>query len=421
MPIPPAGYYGKILSSPFSSELRQKVASQIDSCSSFDLMGLKVMPYIAAWKTDHPQMWYEFVSDRFLTLFHCQPEELVGIFRSSIIDHRQYHHTDIFPDIKELTLSKNDLDSQRFRLRKQTVKEGSSEVIYKVAPPGRQEIWLKDWATVTIFKEDGICLSPGFLCDVSLEMNSKDQVDTINVTVNRDKDVLVEAEKIEAFDQLSTTVFHEIRNPILSIGALANRLLKKPEEIKSQSYIAVIAKEATRLENILSQLFNYTRKVQPTLQPTSLSALVKKVLHLLQSNFAEQNIQIRLKIEKDVPPIMADQEQIHLALVHIIKNSIDAVSEGGTISIRVSAQNNRVAVLVRDNGGGIAGEHAKRVTEPFFTTRMYGTGLGLSLVQKVVNLHQGALSFSRPDGGGTEVQIQLPQIPSSGIVFCEEG
>lgn len=420
MPTPPAGYYGKILTSPFSSLLHQKVASQIDSCSSFDLLGLKVMPYIAAWKTSHPQMWYEFVSDRFLTLFQCQPEELIDIFRSSIIAHRQFHHTDIFPDIKEDTLSKNDLNSQRIRLRKQTVNDGSIEVIYKVAPPGQQEVWLKDWATVTIFKEDGICLSPGFLCDVSLEMNHKDQIDSMNVTVNRDKDMLVEVEKTEAFDQLSTTVFHEIRNPILSIGALANRLLKRPEEAKSKSYITVIAKEATRLENILSQLFNYTRKVKPTLQPTCLTALVKKVLHLLQSNFDDQNIQIRLEIETEIDRIMADQEQIHLALVHIVKNSIDALTDGGTISIRVTAQYDIVTVSVRDDGGGIAREHKKRVTEPFFTTRTYGTGLGLSLVQKIVNLHQGALSFNHPEGGGTEVKIRLPQTPSSGIVFCEK-
>lgn len=366
------------------------------------------MPYVAAWETNRSGIWYEFVSERFLHLFQSTPGDLVDTFRASIISHRQYHHTDIYPDIQELTLSKTDLEHHRIQLREQTVKEGAVEVIYKVAPPNHPQVWLKDWATVTIYKEDGICLSPGFLCDVSLEMNQKDHIDTINTTVNRDKDVLLEVERVEAFGQLSAKVFHEIRNPILSIGALATRLLKDKKEKPSNSYIKVIAKEAARLEHILNHLFHYTRKVKTTLQPTNLADLTKQALILLQSKLDQQNIHVRLQLDEQLQTVMADQEQLHLALVHLIKNSIDAMTHGGTIFISIKTTYNSVILSVRDGGDGIAREHVNRLVEPFFTTKVYGTGLGLSLAQKVVDIHKGTLNFYHPETGGTEVTIELP-------------
>ncbi len=220
-------YYGKILLDQYSDDLRSRVAKQISSSASYDQIGLSVMPYIAAWRTDKPGIWYEFVSDRFLDLFQCTHKRIAQVFSNSIVDHRQYHFTEIYPDIKESILKKDDLARQRSQLRKVTAKEGVVEAIYKVALPGSKNVWLKDWASVTFFEEDCICLSPGYLCNVTLEMSQKDHLGEINVTVNRDKNVLVEAERSAALGQISAKIYHEIRNPILSIGGLAKQLMKK--------------------------------------------------------------------------------------------------------------------------------------------------------------------------------------------------
>ena len=405
---PAASYYGKILAGNYSNELRAKLTKQIASCASFGELQMSVMPYIAAWRTDQSGIWYEFVCDRFLKLLHSTPEKISNTFCNSIIDHRQYHHTHSYPDIKESILKRNELDSQRNQLRQETVNDGIVEAIYKVALPGGQKVWLKDWASITFFVNDHICLSCGYLCDVSLEMSQKDQLNEMNVTVIRDKNLLVEAERLAALGQISAKVYHEIRNPILSIGALARRLLKKNAHQDSPNLLEVVIKEADRLENILDNLFTYTRKnrIKPTI--TDMVVLTKSVIDLLQSEFNNQNIEIVLAINGDIPAMMIDKEQIHQSLVHILKNCIEAMMGGGILSITIAEQEGIIEISIRDSGDGILPGHTARVTEPFFTTKVYGTGLGLSLAQKSIDMHGGSLTFVQPDVGGTEVKVQLP-------------
>ena len=407
-PIPPADYYGQILTSNCSLRLQHTVAEQIKSCSSFDVLGLSVMPYIAAWRTDQPGIWYEFVSARFLGLFRCNPQTIARSFRDSIIDYRQYKQTNVYPDIKESILDRHDLENQRYRLRQNTAKEGVGEVIYKVILPDHQNVWLKDWSSVTHFDEDAICLSPGYLCDVSMEMSQKEYLGEMNETVNRDKNLLVEAERFAALGQISAKIFHEIRNPILSIGSLAKRLIKKPESENSLKYLDVIVKEAARLEDVLANLFRYTSRTSFAPELTDLEALVKSVIDLMQSEFDRQKITTTFSAADALPLVMVDREQLHLALVHILKNSVEAMPMGGNLVVILKKQQQYLQISIRDSGTGIPAVYSRRVTEPFFTTKVYGTGLGLSLAQKAIGLHDGTLTFLQSDADGTEVIVELP-------------
>lgn len=407
-PTIPDGYTGRILEADYSSELHQNLARQITDCAAFDKLGLSVMPYIAAWRTDQSGIWYEFVSDRFLELFDCSPHDIARTFCNSIVDHRQYQRTDIYPDIEEKVLNKDALENQRLRLRRKTVSEGVGEGIYKVALPNGRFVWLKDWASVTYFEEDAICLSPGYLCNVSLVMNQKDYLGERSETVTREKDLLVEAERYAALGQISAKIFHEIRNPILSIGGLAKRLLKKPDSTHSLKYLEVIAKETTRLEKVLANLFDYTSNTDFSPEPTDFVKLVKNVIDLLQSDLDRQQIAITLTASDQIRPIMIDREQLSVALVHILKNSIEAMQHGGKITITLYQHPGKTTLSIRDSGPGIPAGYARRVTEPFFTTKVYGTGLGLSLAQKAIDLHKGSLTFRQPDNAGTEVVMELP-------------
>ena len=105
---------------------------------------------------------------------------------------------------------------------------------------------------------------------------------------------------------------------------------------------------------------------------------------------------------------MLDQEQIHETLVHIIKNSIDAINEGGRLEVELGLEEEYLSIIIRDSGAGISATHESRATEPFFTTKVYGSGLGLSLAQKAVQLHGGELEIRRLETGGTEAIILLP-------------
>ena len=404
----PADYYGRILNGKYSDKLKDALQHHIAACQAFDEIGLAGMPYISAWQTDTPGIWYEFVSRRFLELFDTTPENLGNEFSKSILDRRIYKHENIYPDVREMVQQRQEIDEQRHRIRQESIRKGETEAVYKVLLQGKRVRWLKDWASVETFGQDGICLSPGYLADVSMEMDQKDQVDELNIVVNRDKDLLVEAERHAALGQISAQVYHEIRNPILSIGGLAKRLSEQFPEGGSQAYMAVIAKEVERLEKILNNIFKFTGEVELHPEPIQPAEMIKSVISLLRSDLDRCGISLELTFEENLPELMIDQEQIHETLVHIAKNSIDAMPEGGKLEVGLRVENGSVAFIFKDSGTGISVAHESRVTEPFFTTKVYGSGLGLSLANKAVQLHGGKLGISRLESGGIEAKILLP-------------
>jgi signal transduction histidine kinase len=401
-------YCGRILNGNYSDKLKSTVQQHLTACSSFDQIGLPVMPYIAAWQIDQPGIWYEFVSRRFLDLFGSTPDRLSRDFSKAILDRREYKKADICPDISEMVLQRQELDSQRPHLRKESLRAGETEAVYKVQLPDNRVRWLKDWASVTLFINEGICLSPGYLADVSMEMDQKDQVSELNIMVNRDKELLVEAERHAALGQISAKVFHEIRNPILSIGGLAKRLSEKLPVDGPQPYMTVIVKEAERLEDILNNLFKFTGPIVLNQDAVEPGEMVKRVIGILRSDLDKYGIKVTFTALEKLPDIIIDQELIHEALVHVIKNCIDAMAEGGELTVELGMEKEQVSIVIRDSGAGISATHESRVTEPFFTTKVYGSGLGLSLANRAVQLHDGVLTVKRLKSGGTEVIILLP-------------
>ncbi len=400
-------YCGRLLLEDCSDPLKNKIREQIAACFSFDQIDIPIMPYISAWRLDQPGIWYEYVSRQFLALFNCGPDSIARTFCSAILDRREYRSNGDTPMIREMLLPGRELDSQRPILRGKTSRTGTMEAVYKVQLPDMRTMWLKDWASITTFEQDGICLSPGYLTDVSMEMLQKDQLSELNAVVNRDKELLVEAERYAALGQISAQVYHEIRNPVLSIGGLAKRLLKKPTT-DPQLFLQVIAKEAERLEKILHHLFDFTRRIDLAPKFSDPVQLVERVTTLLQSDFDHFGVKATLTVEGPISEIYIDQEQIYLALVHIIKNGIEAMIDGGSLAITIKQSETDVVISIRDSGEGIHKVHKKRVTEPFFTTKVYGTGLGLSLAQKAILLHRGELVISPIATGGTEVTFHLP-------------
>lgn len=403
-----AEYSGKILSGNYSEKLKETLGNQIAACMAFDRIGLAVMPYIAAWHVDLPGIWYEFVSQRFLDLFGVPADRIGREFSLAILDRREYEQAEICPDIREMVLTRHELENEWDRLRGESILTGATEAVYKVRLPDNRIRWFKDWATVTTFMDDSICLSPGYLADVSMEMSQKDQVDELNVLVNRDKGLLVEAERHAALGQISAKVFHEVRNPILSIGGLAKRLAEQRPEDGTRPYMAVIFNEAERLEKILNNLFRFTTSVELELKPCDPVKMIKRVVGLLRSELDRAGIGVSFICPPNLPDILIDQEQIHETLVHIIKNSIDAMPDGGSLIITLGRDSEFVTITITDSGAGISPTHEKRLTEPFFTTKVYGSGLGLSIAKKTVQQHGGNLVIKGLDTGGTEVLMRLP-------------
>ncbi len=227
--------------------------------------------------------------------------------------------------------------------------------------------------------------------------------------LDRQKYLLVEAEKLSALGELSSKIFHEIRNPISALGGLSKLLLKKEIPAELQAYLKTMVREAERLERVLEDLFEFVRPIELERQPVRLYRLLQTALTLFLGVFKESGIHVTFESEGRDPIVNVDPKEMQLVFIHLIKNAIEAMPEGGALKISTSVKEEGVIIRIIDSGTGIPKAYLKRVTEPFFTTKTYGSGLGLSVAKKIVEMHGGTLTLKQGEKMGTEVEVLLPK------------
>lgn len=245
-----------------------------------------------------------------------------------------------------------------------------------------------------------------------LYMEMKDKIGELqNVTdeLEKNKDLLVESARYSALGQMSAQLVHILRNPITSIGGAARFLAKNVKDEKSLQFVRMIVDETSRLESTLKDLFDFVRELKVEKKCEPLYPLIKKTLLLLQPTLLRNSIQVDLDISDADPILDMDEQLMRKMMIHLIRNAIDAMPEGGRLTIRVGHQNDWVVISFADTGKGIDSAIQKRATDPFFTTKTYGTGLGLSLVEKIVEIHGGSFSLIRKSAGGMEARVNLPE------------
>ncbi|TKB25141.1 GGDEF domain-containing protein [Desulfopila sp. IMCC35006] len=167
-------YSGKILNGGYSAKLCRRLTECLTHLVALDQMCLPIIPYIAAWHGDEKIIWYEHVGKRLLAILDCQPSEVVEVFRKSIVDRRAYRYVGHEEaTIEEEIVTRDELRGDQCGLREEVKEEGAVECIYQIALAEKKTIWLKDQATIEIFGDDEICLSLGYLTDVTKEMEQK--------------------------------------------------------------------------------------------------------------------------------------------------------------------------------------------------------------------------------------------------------
>jgi len=170
-------YCGCILEGEFSNDLKKRVAEAISLFRSFSVNANPSIPYISAWRENSDKsIWYEFAGNRLLQLLGCQPCEVAEIFRDSVLQRLTYHYGSDSGKINKKILNHNDLAQLQEELRNEGKSKGTIEAVYKISLKDRPAIWLKDQASVESFPADHVCLSFGFLTDVTMEMNAEEQV-----------------------------------------------------------------------------------------------------------------------------------------------------------------------------------------------------------------------------------------------------
>jgi len=243
-----------------------------------------------------------------------------------------------------------------------------------------------------------------------MEMGDKiDDLENVTLELEKNKDLLVESASYSALGQMSAQLVHVLRNPITSIGGAARILAKKITDDKCLEFVNMIVNETSRLESTLKDLFDFVRQMKVEKKCEPLYPLIRKTLLLLQPSLVKHSIHVDLDVSDPDFILEMDEQLIRKMMIHLTKNAIDAMPNGGNLIITVHRQNGWVVISFSDTGEGVAEAIQKRATDPFFTTKTYGTGLGLTLVEKIVEIHGGSFSLHQKSDGGMEARVSLPE------------
>jgi signal transduction histidine kinase len=218
-----------------------------------------------------------------------------------------------------------------------------------------------------------------------------------------------QAEKLKAVSTLAAGLAHEIKNPLTSLKTFTAYLSEKRNDPAFQErFCRIVTQEVDKIDCIVRRLLDFAKPALPRLQPVQVSKLLDETLDFLNSEALKRRVEIKRSYEPE-DTIQADPQQLRQVFLNLFLNSFEAMNgSGGMLSVSTTRQGERMAVTIQDTGCGIPKERLSHVFEPFFTTKHNGTGLGLSVVQGIIQEHRGTVRFASEPGQGTTVTLSLP-------------
>lgn len=241
---------------------------------------------------------------------------------------------------------------------------------------------------------------------------------------------LVAAQRRAAWSDVARRIAHEIKNPLTPIQLAAERLRKKylpaakEDQVAFNKYLDTITKHAGDIGGMVEEFVSFARMPQPKFQKENLVAILNQALFSAQTTHAE--VAFAMETQQATVDVICDERQITQVFTNLLKNAAEAIERQqeknpgnpGRVDVRLSTQEGRIIIELRDNGTGFPPDKIDRMMEPYVTTRAKGTGLGLAIVKKIVEDHQGTIVLANQDAGGALITISLPiaiEIPVASV------
>ncbi|HGY1173841.1 TPA: two-component system sensor histidine kinase ZraS [Klebsiella aerogenes] len=224
------------------------------------------------------------------------------------------------------------------------------------------------------------------------------------------QEAMARKEKLMALGHLAAGVAHEIRNPLSSIKGLAKYFAERtPPGGEAQELALVMAKEADRLNRVVSELLELVRPAHLNYQPVDINALIHHSLQLVSQDAQSRGIALQFTPRPELTSIKADPDRLNQVLLNLYLNAMQAIGRDGVIHVSAcEADRQRVKIVVKDSGKGMSDEELQAIFTPYFTTKADGTGLGLAVVQNLIEQHGGTIRAESQPGAGAIFTLWLP-------------
>ncbi|PHG09679.1 ATP-binding protein [Bacillus toyonensis] len=263
------------------------------------------------------------------------------------------------------------------------------------------------YALIGIIIQSSLVLIPMALCSVFsiicwiIFLRFQSYIRTIEMM---DKEIK-QTEKLATVGKMATVIGYKIRRPLVTLKKLVNKQANKHPEDKI--YSDIMKQEVERIHTITTELSGFEKSKSLESETHNIQEIIAYVIRVMGKPALEQGVHIQGIYSKDIPSITCDEKRLKQVFFNLIKNGIEAMSVGGTITIKVTVEDG-IVVQVKDEGCGIPKDKIPKLNEAFYTTKETGTGLGLVVTEKIIKDHNGKMSFESEVGVGTTVKVMLP-------------
>jgi signal transduction histidine kinase len=330
-----------------------------------------------------------FSTDGRAVLVSPAVEKFLGAPADQLLGRRA---TEIFPSGNEL---RNVLRFNGDRLQPMDAAEarlgGTSDA------PGPRNISL----TVHAVPEEGSASPDAWGALLTLrDMESRERIGT----------ELETSERLSAIARITTGVAHEVKNPLNSMRLWLENLKESlpPGHEGSAQAVRVLDSEIDRLDRVVKRFLDFAKPVEMHIEDVPLAPLLSQVVEVARHEIDRAKVRVEMRLANGVPPLRGDRELLRQAVLNLVLNAVEAMPDGGRLTISLERRGETALILVSDTGKGIPIEQRSRVFQLFFTTRKGGSGLGLASTFRIVQLHNGSINFVTEVGQGTAFRIELP-------------